>query len=107
MALITSRQPRSAADSIPAWVGRLPTTTQPPGSTARAVVSPMPPGHWLAGDEVGAIVANTGAVADVSPAAPAGNSTMVVPVPWLLAASLKLLTSTLPWTRAPTDGMET
>src|ERR1700722_9211819 len=81
--------------SVPfAVVGRLPTTTQPPGSTDSAVVKPIPPGH---GPDVDAwlIWANWVTV-------PSGISwTMVDPVPCALLALLKLLTSTPPCTRSP------
>jgi hypothetical protein len=41
----TSRQPGSAVAEVPPVVGRLPTTTQPPGRTDSAVVRPIPPGQ--------------------------------------------------------------
>src|SRR5208282_4163496 len=43
--LRTIRQPASAVADVPSVVGRLPTTTHPPGRTANAVVRPTPPGH--------------------------------------------------------------
>src|ERR1700692_2080244 len=49
--LSTRRQPAPMPCGVPALpgpfagVGRLPTTTKPPGRTERAVVSPIPPGH--------------------------------------------------------------
>src|ERR1700735_1224946 len=59
----------------PAVVGRLPTTTQPPGRRARAVVRPPPPGQLCPGGSL-AILANNRVF-------PAGLTwTMVVPVPW-------------------------
>src|SRR5580700_5664271 len=96
----TRRQPAPMPWVVPAFpgplavVGRLPTTTHPPGRTDSAVVNPIPPGHGPVA-EAWVIWANWVTV-------PSGIScTMVVPVPWALAASLKLLTSTPPWTRFP------
>ena len=40
-----SRQPACAVAALPFAVGRLPTTTYPPGRIASAVVRPTPPGH--------------------------------------------------------------
>ena len=70
-------------------MGRLPTITQSLPRTASAVVRPTPPGH-APGRCAALIWANTrtewfGA-----------TSTIVVPVPWVLALSLKLLTRTSP-----------
>ena len=70
-------------------VGRLPTTTQPPGRMPSAVVRPTPPGQ--------AIPAGSVATSANRLAGPPGDTwTMVVPVPWTLALSLKLLTRMLP-----------
>ncbi len=98
--LSTSRQPGPMPCGVPASpgplavVGRLPTTTHPPGSTDSAVVRPIPPGH---GPEVDAWVICANCVT-----VPSGIScTIVVPVPCALAASLKLLTRTPPCTRFP------
>ena len=93
----TMRHPAGFSDGSapPALVGRLPTTTQPPGRIDNAVVSPMPPGQALA---VGSdpIVANV-------PTVPAGDTCMiVVPVPCTFALSLKLLTSVSPLASFPT-----
>ena len=41
--LRTIRQPDCAVAEVPSLVGRLPTTTQPPGRVIRAVVRPTPP----------------------------------------------------------------
>src|SRR3984885_9276744 len=94
----TMRHPAgSSPGSMPPWdVGRLPTTTQPPGRMPSAVVSPMPPGHaWPAGSE--AMLANTLVL-------PAGETwTMVFPVPCTLALSLKLLTRTSPAVSLPPE----
>src|SRR5271168_3860253 len=90
----TRRQPAPMPCGVPtlAVVGRLPTTTHPPGSTESAVVSPIPPGHGPA-VEAWLICANWVTV-------PSGIScTMVVPVPCALLLLLKLLTRTPPWTR--------
>ena len=98
--LSTRRHPAAAPCGVPASpgplavVGRLPTTTHPPGSTDSAVVSPIPPGQ---GPDVDAWLICANWLTE-----PSGIScTMVVPVPWALAASLKLLTSTPPRTRFP------
>ncbi len=76
-------------------VGRLPTTTQPPGSIASAVVRPTPPGHAPgSGPWIWAKVLTD----------PHGETcTMVVPVPCELAALLKLLTRVSPATSLPVD----
>src|SRR3984885_3897626 len=67
----TGSPPGSAPPAVPA---RLPTTTHPPGRTASAVVSPMPPGQlWPVGSCE--ICANSW----VEP--PGETSTMVLPVP--------------------------
>ena len=83
-----------AVAAIPFAVGRLPTTTQPPGSTVSAVVRPIPPGHgpgrWL-----GRILANTLSLP------PGVIWTMVRPVPCRFFLLLKLLMSTLPRCRSP------
>jgi len=60
--------------------------TKPVERMERAVVSPMPPGHWVC---VGSIWAKR---VWVEPR----NFTMVVPVPWMFAALLKLLTRMSP-----------
>src|SRR5215467_16285242 len=88
--LMTSRQPACAVAPVPSAVGRLPTTTQPPGRMPRAVVRPTPPGHGP-GSEEAVICANT-----VCFWLPGETCTIVVPVPCWFAALLKLLTSTLP-----------
>src|ERR1035441_2956554 len=64
--LSTRRQPAPVM-MLPSLVGRLPTTTQPPGRTDRAVVSPTPPGQ-APGRWLGSIWANTWGV----PEGPAG-----------------------------------
>ena len=84
----TIRQP--APETLPFWVGSDPTITQPLRSTTRAVVRPTPPGQALS-----VIPANC----DTVP--PGLTWTMVVPVPCVFAALLKLLTSTSPWCRSP------
>ena len=77
----TMRSPADAVAAVPSAVGRLPTTTQPPGKVVRAVVSPTFPTVDL-GEGV---------------TVPAPEiSTILVPVPWRLVASLKLLISVLP-----------
>src|SRR5215472_2042443 len=53
----TIRQPADAVAAEPALVGRLPTTTQPPGRIVSAVVRPTPPGH-LPGSLAALILAN-------------------------------------------------
>ena len=84
----TIRQP--GPEMLLLTVGSEPTITQPLGSATRAVVRPTPPGH--AGSLT---LANRLAL-------PRGETwTMVVPVPWALAVSLKLLTSTSPRYRWP------
>src|SRR5271170_676245 len=94
----TIRQPAgSRPGSTPPWeVGRLPTTTQPPGRMPSAVVSPMPPGQaWPAGSV--AMLANTLVL-------PAGETwTTVFPVPCTLALSLKLLTRMSPAVSRPPE----
>ena len=76
-------------------VGRLPTTTQPPGRVVSAVVRPTPPGQAPGSGPSSWLKVET---------APEGaTSTMVVPVPCRLAESLKLLTSVFPRTSFPTD----
>src|ERR1700733_9597968 len=77
------RQP--GPEMTPFAVGSEPTITQPLRSATRAVVRPTPPGHLLS-----EICANRLAL-------PPGDTwTIVVPVPCVLAMSLKLLTSTSP-----------
>src|SRR5580693_319875 len=79
----TIRHPAgSRPGSAPLFVvGRLPTTTQPPGRMPSAVVRPMPPGQ--------AILAGSLATSANRVVRPAGHSwTMVVPVPCTLALSL-------------------
>ena len=77
-------------------VGRLPTTTQPPGRMPSAVVRPTPPGQ--------AIPAGSLATSANRLVCPAGDTwTMVVPVPWTLALSLKLLTRMLPAVSRPAE----
>ena len=91
---------------MPLADGVLPTTTHPPRSTARAVVSPTPPGHDPVRSDL-VICANRVWWP------PGEISTIVVPVPWRLAALLKLLTSTSPrcsrprlaWTTATPYGL--
>ncbi len=92
--LMTSRHPACAVALVPSVVGRLPTTTQPPGRMPRAVVRPTPPGHGP-GSEDALICAN-------SVCWPPGETcTIVVPVPCSFAELLKLLTRTSPLTRLP------
>src|SRR5215468_4737848 len=92
--LTTSRHPACAVAPVPSVVGRLPTTTQPPGRIPRAVVRPTPPGH-RPGSEEASICAN-------SVCWPPGEiCTIVVPVPCRFAELLKLLTRTSPLTRLP------
>jgi hypothetical protein len=94
----TMRHPAGSrpGSAPPRVVARLPTTTQPPGRMASAVVSPMPPGHaWPAGSAE--MLAN-------SVAWPSGATcTRVVPVPWTLALSLKLLTRMSPCVSRPAE----
>jgi hypothetical protein len=93
----TIRQPAgfSVGSAPPGPAGKLPTTTQPPGRTTRPVERPMPPGQDRgAGSEVRAAKVDRTPVGEIW--------TMVVPVPWLLALSLKLLTRVEPSTRLPT-----
>src|SRR5580658_9122442 len=81
----TIRQPYCAVADIPLVVGRLPTTTYPPGRMLSAVVNPTPPGQ-----DPGSFFA---LIAAKTESLPAGvSSTTVVPVPWLLDLALKLLT---------------
>ena len=42
---VEDQQATRTGDGAPSLVGRLPTTTQPPGRIERAVVSPTPPGQ--------------------------------------------------------------
>src|ERR1019366_3889265 len=94
--LSTMRQPVgfTAGKVPPLVVGRLPTTTQPPGSTASPVVRPTPPGH---GSDDGSVPSRAKGRAE-----PSGEiSTMVLPVPCTLALLLKLLTRTSPRTSLP------
>ena len=85
----TIRQPAFAVAAIPLLDGVLPTTTQPPGRTTSAVVSPTPPGQGP-GSPAGEMLANR-------LRRPAGViSTMVRPVPCWLALLLKLLTRMFP-----------
>src|SRR5271170_3874616 len=90
----TIRQP--GPEMTPFCVGSDPTITQPLRSTTRAVVRPTPPGQALS-----VIPANC----DTAP--PGLTWTMVVPVPCtppgfaVVAALLKLLTSTSPRCRSP------
>src|SRR5215472_2813672 len=93
--LMTSRHPAFAVALVPSAVGRLPTTTQPPGRMPRAVVRPTPPGHGP-GSEEAFICANT-----VCCLLPGDTCTIVVPVPCWFAELLKLLTRTSPLTRLP------
>src|ERR1700722_10362758 len=90
----TGLRPGSAPSAV---LARLPTTTHPPGRTASAVVSPIPPGQvWPAGNCE--ICANTW----VEP--PGETCTMVLPVPWAFPLSLKLLTSVSPAVNRPMEG---
>src|SRR3974377_54338 len=93
--LMTSRHPDCAVALVPSVVGRLPTTTQPPGRMPRAVVRPTPPGHGPGSLEA-SICANT-----VCCWLPGETCTIVVPVPCRLPELLKLLTRTSPLTRLP------
>src|SRR5215469_17383623 len=92
--LTTSRQPAFAVADIPFVVGRLPTTTQPPGRMPRAVVRPTPPGHGP-----GRLDFLMCAKTVCCP--PGETCTIVVPVPCRFLELLKLLTRTLPLTRRP------
>ncbi len=79
--------------SLPSPLGRLPTITQPVFSWTIAVVSPTPPGH--PGTLLGRLAK--------TPCVPSAcMSTMVVPVPWLFDALLKLSTRTSPAVTEPT-----
>ena len=78
-----------AVAGFPALVGRLPTTTQSLPRIASAVVRPIPPGH-APGRCAALIWANTRTERF------GATSTIVVPVPWVFALSLKLLTRTSP-----------
>jgi hypothetical protein len=80
----TIRHPNCAVSDLPSVVGRLPTTTWPPGRMLSAYVSPTPP-RQLPGKELARTFANS----DCLPAWLI--CTIVSPVPWLLALSLKLL----------------
>src|SRR5262249_19314469 len=93
--LMTSRHPACAVAAVPSLVGRLPTTTQPPGRMPRAVVRPTPPGHGPGSLEA-VICANT-----VRWWLPGEICTIVVPVPCLFALLLKLLIRTSPLMRPP------
>jgi hypothetical protein len=86
----TIRQP--GPETLPFLVGSEPTITQPLRSTDRAVVRPTPPGQP-------ARCGLTRANCDLWP--DGVTWTIVVPVPWALAWSLKLLTRTLPRHRSP------
>src|ERR1700733_2627241 len=86
----TIRQPDP--ETLPPLVGSEPTITQPLCSAVRAVVRPTPPGQL---GRFLLIVANTRAFPD------GVTSMIVVPVPWTLPLSLKLLTRMLPWDRSP------
>src|ERR1700733_3510967 len=92
----TIRHPARAVSDIPSVVGRLPTITNPLRGTARAVVSPTPPGQCTI---LGLIWAKVGAT-PLSP--PGGICTIVVPVPCALVELLKLLISRSPRTSEPT-----
>src|ERR1700689_3987636 len=89
--LRTMRQPAGlAVGSAPlAPVGKLPTTTQPPGRIDRAVVRPTPPGH-------GSAAGNAEMVAKVVSTPLGDTSTSVAPVPCTLALALNLLMSVAP-----------
>src|SRR5215471_3780751 len=90
----TIRQPADEVAAEPSLVGRLPTTTQPPGRISSAVVRPTPPGQEP-GSLAATILANTLSIPD-------GETwTIVVPVPCWFLALLKLLTRTLPLTSEP------
>src|SRR5487761_1151188 len=89
--LRTKRAPAVAVLGLPLVVGRLPTTTSPLRKTDRAVLSPI--GPFTCPDRLAKTLA-----------LPAGEiCIMVTPVPCLLAASLKLETSTSPATNFPVD----
>src|ERR1019366_518669 len=90
------RQPAFAVAEVPSLVGRLPTMTQPLRSATRAVVRPTPPGQRPATSPF--VI-----VAKVDTAPPGATSTIVVAVPWALAALLKLLTRVLPRWRSPIE----
>src|SRR5580704_10887356 len=94
----TIRHPAgSRPGSAPLFVvGRLPTTTQPPGRMPSAVVRPMPPGQaWPAG--------NAEMLANTLVLPPGETCTRVVPVPCTFALSLKLLTRTSPAVSRPPE----
>jgi len=93
--LMTSRHPAFAVADMPFVVGRLPTTTQPPGRMPRAVVRPTPPGHGPGRLDF-LMCANT------VRCPPGETCTIVVPVPCRFLELLKLLTRTWPLTRLPT-----
>ena len=92
--LTTIRHPAFAVLALPFLVGRLPTTTQPPGSTSSAVVRPTPPGH-RPGSVDRVMRANT------VRCPPGEICTIVVPVPCRFLELLKLLTRMSPLTRLP------
>src|SRR5580658_7817628 len=98
LSLSTMRQPTglSPGRAPPAAVGRLPTTTQPPGRMPSAVVRPIPPGHDM---PAGSCENWANKLVE-----PLGETwTMLVPVPCTLALLLKLLTRVSPATRAPME----
>src|ERR1700722_15619659 len=78
----------------PVVVGKLPTTTQPPGRIPSAVESPIPPGQvWPSGSCESCAKSCTDPWGEIC--------TMVVPVPCTFALLLKLLTRVSPATREP------
>src|SRR5580692_498090 len=95
--LSTRRHPAgSPLGRFPFMVGRLPTTTQPPGRMLSAVVRPMPPGQDIPAGRV--------EIWEKSCWPPLGDtSTRVVPVPCTLDLALKLLIRTSPATSFPVD----
>src|ERR1700728_1731062 len=94
----TMRQPAGSrpGSAPPAVVGRLPTTTQPPGRMPSAGGTPTPPGQDR---PAGSAVMS----ANRLEWPPGETWTMVVPVPWTLALSLKLLTRMSPATSGPAE----
>src|SRR5215471_4688859 len=92
--LTTIRHPAFAVADMPFVVGRLPTTTQPPGRMSSAVVRPTPPGHGPGRLDF-LMCANTVRWP------PGVICTIVVPVPCKFLELLKLLTRTLPWRSLP------
>src|SRR5580692_11221536 len=95
----TIRQPARAVAAWPLADGVLPTTTQPPGSTASAVLRPTPPGQAPGrGPEM---------LAKTERWPPGLISTSVRPVPCSLALSLKLLTRMSPACSRPTLWLST